>query len=210
MPKFIALLIIGLGFLSMASSNRDRLDESEPVGKLMTRDNEIINIYGDLRIGNTAVGYKNVSGKDKMTTTYNIKWMTYGNRVFLSFPRLKNGKDVQLMEVIGMSDKYKLMQFWYDHNYFLVFDHEDNLIMQEVSVFDRKATGGGTNNNKALQAISPYFKDCKAVMDKLNANFKYMRNLTEGVAVERCEGAPDINEIIKTFHTKSFFGKDSD
>ncbi len=174
-------------------------------GVMLTTENEMIYTIDKVELTGGLVLYRNTAGKYKKISQKKVKIMTVGSRIFLMYPQKKNGRDLQLMELLAMNDKYLLLQYWLGTYWeYYIFDHHDHMVREGFSVAVRRGNIGRKNNLKAIEEIRPYFKSCSELFEKFDWSIENLQDLSTNIVALRCDGAPELGEIIERFKNKSF------
>jgi len=173
-------------------------------GVMLTTENELIYTIDKVELTGGLVLYRNTAGKYKKISQKKVKIMTVGSRIFLMYPQKKNGRDLQLMELLAMNDKYLLVQYWLGTYWeYYIFDHHDNMVREGFNVAVRRGNIGRKNNLKAIEEIRPYFKSCSELFEKFDWSIENLQDLSTNIVALRCDGAPELAEIIDRFKNKS-------
>lgn len=186
--------------------------EKDTTGFMVTMDNKLSYLTKDTEIFKEDLSYYDSNAKQQRIKQKNVKILNVGDRLFLCFPRKTDGTDLQLMELIASNDKYMLLQYWRNTaaRYFFIYDFNDKLILDETPVYNKPGTqytekrGAKNNNEKAVEAVTPYFDKCPELIGRLKGNIAMGKVLTYDIQSLICEGGHSKNEIIEKFKKKKY------
>jgi len=161
----LALLVI-FSIHAKAQKKKDKILDT--VGVVKTMDDEISYMLAHedepIRLASEDIWWTNPSGKRLHRHQDEIKWMKVYDRVFINVPRDPGqGDGLVLMEVLARNEKYFLLSWWSDSYYYYIFDIHGNAPMR-----GRKAN----HDEKVIEDVRGYFKDCQELIDKMNKNFE--------------------------------------
>lgn len=198
--KAIVIIFLGLPCIVYCQGKKQDIDT---IGVFETMKDEIVYMFGKVEITQEGLNYQTANRKWDSAKQRNLKWMLVNSRTFLCLPLKKSGNDMQLMEVLAISKKYILVQYWYDWYHYLIFDHQGNMVMEKTKVYDRGQTiGARKNNTKVLEGLKTYFKDCPRLIDDMSENLANEELLSHDIEVIECEGSPALESIIDVMQKK--------
>ena len=194
--KLLLLSIILL--LSVKISKGGDLDTS---GVFMTLDDQIVYMLGDAQLTEATIEYHDGKKKSYQSAKMaDMKWMMFGTRAWCAFPVRKGDHRYRLLEIIAMNKKYVLASYYNAADYLYIFDYESKAL--ESNIYTAPAGGVKKHNKNAFDIIQPYFSGCESLISKFEANMEAKKMLCEGVGVEQCDGAPDLNKFLSTYKDK--------
>ena len=178
--KYFTLLLLGiLSMQAQAQKNKDK--KIDTVGVLMTMadDSIIMCTYKDepITLASEDIWYYDGNGKKYWRHHDEIKWMKVYDRLFLCLPRDPvQGDALSLMEVLARNEKYFLVTWCSINYYYFIFDMQGNAPMRNRRVM---------HDEKAIEDVKVYFKDCPELISQMQANFNAPRGLEDYDGIPR-------------------------
>jgi len=194
---FIAILSIPF----FASAQR-RHSDKDTVGVFENMKGIVSNMFNNVELTEERVSFMNDKKKWDSERQKNIKWMVVGDRVFFCLPLNQRGTDLQLMEVIALSKNKMLVQYWNLDYFYLIFDMQGNMVMEKRKVFNARTIGSKHNNEKVFDEMQAQFGTCPELFDPMKYNLSDKQQLATDIHAVRCEGAPELESVIKTLNAK--------
>jgi hypothetical protein len=215
--KYFPLLLI-LFFSVQAHAQKHKDKSIDTVGVLMTMADDTMYMctYKDepIKLASEDIWFYDGNGKKYWRHQDEIKWMKIYDRVFLCIPRdLVQGDALSLMEVLARNEKYFLVSWWSINYFYFILDIHGNPVMQ-----NRRAN----HDEKLIEDVSGYFKDCPELTRKMKANFRVLsteeeratagagdlRPLSTGIKNLQCQdNALSIESITDMLNKKPWYDK---
>ena len=204
--KLLPIVFIACLF-SLNANAQKKQKNVDTVGVFCSMDDEIIYMFDQIKLSKEYVSFSDNKNEIVEWRQKKIKWMFIGNRVFVCYPLKKNGKYLQLMEILAVNEKYILLQYWWDWYYYYVIDHSGNDVEPEIKVYDRGETfGAGKNNQKVMDLLKDYFGNCPELMNAMKKNFDSKQMLSTDIVNIQCdEDVMPIKEIIEILNNKGWY-----
>ena len=113
---------------------------------------------------------------------------------------------MQLMEVVAINKQKILVQYWKLDYFYLIYDMEGNMVMEKRKVWS-SGPGSHRNNEKVYEEMKNQFGSCPELFAAMKYNLDDHGRLSDEIEAMRCDGAPEIETIVKTLNEKYWIKK---
>ncbi len=196
---FVTAALIILPHIASAQGRRA---DKDTVGSFESMKGVVSTMFNHVELTEERINFMNEGKKWDSERQKNIKWMVVGSRVFFCLPLNKRGTDMQLMEVVALNKQKILVQYWKLDYFYLIYDMEGNMLMEKRKVFNAKTIGSHRNNEKVFEEIKSQFGSCPELIAAMKYNLDDRDRLSNEIEAMRCDGAPELESIVKTLNER--------
>ena len=131
---------------------------------LVTTEGKKIEIVSDdVEFTEDHISFSSPEKKKEYMKQSEVQLLVIGEKRFENLP-IVGDKRMRLQEVIAVSKGYKLTEYWDDGMYYYIFDKDNKQVEGKIKYYNKKS-------GQELEIIvRKYFKDCKELINHIQAN----------------------------------------